>query len=430
MSSIPSKPRRIALADANNFYVSCERVMQPRLLGKPVAVLSNNDGCVVARSDELKALGVAMGTPFHEIRDRVREHNVEVFSSNYAFYGDMSSRIVAVLGRFTPRMEVYSIDESFLDLTGFPQDTLTDYALDIVKTVRMWTGIPLSIGIGPTKVLAKMANKTAKKARLPGGVMDISDPGLQQEILASLEVEDIWGIAGRWGERLRALGIDTALKLRDADPRQVRRHFGVVMERIVLELRGIYCLDLEEIDEPRQQIMASRSFGRKVTALRDLKEAVSSHTARAAERLRKQHADAQALMVFINTSPFNPREPQYAKSCTLRLAMPSCDTGKLIGVALKGLEAIYRQGFRYQRCGVMLTELSPQDNVGSDLFGTGDDRSRRLMEAMDRINQRWGKGTLRYASEGFRQDWRMRSGKRTPGYTTCWSDIPTVDAAR
>ena len=427
MSSISSSPRAIALVDCNNFYVSCERVFQPRLEGKPVVVLSNNDGCVVARSQEIKDLGVPMGIPFYKIRDLVSRYQVEVFSSNYALYGDMSTRVMSVLHRFTPRLEVYSIDESFLDLTDLPQPELTAYGREMVATVRQWTGIPVSIGIGPTKTLAKVANRLAKKGRIPGGVFDLSDPDLQTEYLARLAVDDLWGIGPRWAAKLKAGGIETALQLRDADAQRMREQFNVVMGRMVLELRGTPCLAIETIASPRQQIMVSRSFGRKVTTLVELKQAVASYMARAAEKLRQQGSVAQALMVFIHTHLFSQTDPHYSTACTRFLPAATSNTGKLIQYALAGVEAIYRDGYRYQKAGVMLMDLASASMQQRNLFAADSDvHSTRLMEAMDRINGKLGKGTLRYAREGFRKSWRTRVGRRTPAYTTRWEDLPVI----
>lgn len=396
---IPSRPPVLALVDANNFYVSCERAFAPSLEGQPVVVLSNNDGCVVARSEEVKALGVAMGAPVHEIRELIRRHRVRVFSSNYALYGDLSARLMDALGRFAPRVEVYSIDEAFLDWTGFAEDRLIECAQEMVGTVRRWLGLPVSVGIAPTKVLAKIANRIAKKQKMPGGVVALLDADRQTEALADLRTADLWGIAGRWSARLEALGIDTALRLRDADPPLLRSTFGVVMERIARELRGVPCLALEEVAPPKQQIVASRSFGKPVTALEELKQAVAFHVARAAVRLRRQGSEARGLQVFIATNPFVPDDPQHHGACTVELPAPTADTRALIGRAMRGLSAIYREGHRYKKAGVMLLPLSPAD--------------RR-------------QGTLRFGTEGFRQPWAMRQAHRSPAYTTRWEEVPWV----
>ena len=427
MSSTPSRPTVVALVDANNFYVSCERAFAPRLEGKPVVVLSNNDGCVVARSEEVKALGVAMGAPVRVIRPLIRQHHIRVFSSNYALYGDLSARLMDVLGRFAPRVEVYSIDEAFLDLTGFEGTALAERAQEIVETVRRWLGLPVSVGIGPTQVLAKVANRIAKKQKLPGGVVALLEADEQTEALADLQTADLWGIAERWSAKLETLGIDTALQLRDADPPFLRSAFGVVMERIVYELRGIPCLALEEVAPAKRQIVTSRSFGRPVVDLGELKEAVAFHVARAAVRLRRQGSEAGGLQVFVGTNPFVPSDPHYHGACTVELPAPTADTRTLVGQAMRGLAAIYRAGFRYKKAGVMLLSLSPADRRQGALFDVADSaRSQQLMATVDQINARMGRGTLRFGTEGFRQPWAMRQAHRSPAYTTRWEEVPVV----
>ena len=420
-------PSVIGLVDANNFYVSCERVFAPRLEGKPVVVLSNNDGCVVARSNEVKALGIAMGTPVHEIRALIRQHRIQVYSSNYSLYGDLSARMMTVLGQFAPRVEIYSIDEAFLDLTGFADPALLAYAQVIVQTVRRWLGLPVSIGIGPTKVLAKVANRIAKKQKIAGGVVALLDSNRQAEALAGLDVADLWGIGPRWAAKLRALGIDTALRLRESDPLHLRALFSVVVERLVYELRGIPCLALEDIAPPKQQIIASRSFGKPVTALDELQQAVAFHVTRATVKLRRQGSEAQGLQVFISTNPFVPDDPQYHNTGTLELPAPTADTGLLIGQAMRGLATIYREGYRYKKAGIMLWSLSSVDRRQGGLFGAGDgERSQRLMQTLDAVNARMGRGTLRFGTEGFQRSWAMRQERRSPAYTTQWSDVPVV----
>ena len=419
-----------ALVDCNNFYASCERVFQPCLEGRPVVVLSNNDGCVIARSQEAKDLGVPMGAPYFKLERELRRHRVAVFSSNYALYGDLSRRVMQVLAGFAQRIEVYSIDECFLDLSGLPGD-MTAYALRIVRTVRRWTGIPVSIGIAPTKTLAKIGNRLAKKGLSPSGaVLDWSRlPAPESEVLAGVAVEDVWGIASRWGERLRRLGIGHAQALREADPQRLRQHFGVVMERIVWELRGVSCIPLESLPPLRHQILTSRSFGHKLSHFEDLRAAVTAFAARAGEKLRGQKLCAQALCVFIHTSPFDPGQAWYANSSTETFSNPVCDTGILIHSAVRGLKRIFRPGLAYQKAGVMLLDLVPGD-LGQELLfdaGSGDpDRPQRLMEVLDRINQRHGRHAIRYAGEALSGSWHMRQLRRSPAYTTRWQDLPRV----
>lgn len=420
-----------ALADCNNFYASCERLFAPRLEGRPVVVLSNNDGCVIARSNEAKALGIPMGAPYFQIEKLIQTERVAVFSSNYALYGDLSRRVMQVLAPFAPRIEVYSIDECFLDLGGLPFD-LTDYGLQIVRTVRQWTGIPVSIGIAPTKTLAKLANRFAKKGRSPAGpVLDWRRLPSPEEALASVPVEDIWGIAGRSGARLRRMGIADALALRDADPRTLHSAFGVVMERIVRELRGVSCLPLESVPPPRRQIRVSRSFGERLTGLDDLRAAVARFAARAGEKLRAHQLSAQALSVFIHTSPFDTTRPGYANALTLPFVTPSQDSGLLIRMARLGLEKIYRPGYAYQKAGVLLLDLVPMEIRQGSLFaaeGTDPECSKRLMAVLDRINGTYGRQTLRFGSEALSETWRMRVRLKSPAYTTRWNELPRVRA--
>ena len=420
-----------ALADCNNFYASCERLFAPRLEGQPVVVLSNNDGCVIARSNEAKALGIAMGAPYFKIEELIRRQGVAVFSSNYTLYGDLSRRVMQVLAGFAPRCEVYSIDECFLDFTGLPDD-LTVYGLQLVRTVRQWTGIPVSLGIAPTKTLAKLANRLAKKGHGgTGPVLDWARLPAPDAALAAIPVEDIWGIASRSGAKLRQLGIADALALRNAEPKRLRAVFGVVMERIVLELRGVSCLPLELAPPPRQQIMVSRSFGVRLTAEDDLRAAVASFMARAAEKLRARQLYAQALNVFIHTSPFDTSRTGYANALTIPLAAPSQDSQLLIRLALLGLAKLYRPGYAYQKAGVLLLDLVPAGMQQATLFAppvAETARSAALMTVIDRINQSFGRQTVRFGSEALSTQWKMRARLKSPAYTTRWDELPRVRA--
>ena len=390
-------------------------------------VLSNNDGNAVAVSEEAKALGIVRGASAHELRALIRRCGLHVLSSNYAIYGDLSARLMAVLGQFTPRLEVYSIDEAFLDLSGLDEAAALAHAREIVRTVRQWLGLPVSVGIAPTKVLAKVANRIAKKQKIPGGAVALLERDRHTEALAALATAEVWGIAGRGSAKLKTLGIETALQLREADPPWLRSVFGVVMERIARELQGIPCLALEEVAPAKQQIVASRSFGRPVLALDELKEAVAFHMTRAAVRLRRQRSEAGGIQVSIGTNPFNPDDPPYHTHCTIELTAPTADTRILIGQALRGLEAIYRPGFRYKKAGVMLLSLSPADRRQGTLFEAPDSaRSHQLMAAVDAINGRMGRGTVRFGVEGFRHGWAMRQGRRSPAYTTRWDELPVA----
>jgi DNA polymerase V len=417
----------LALVDCNSFYASCERVFEPRLHGRPLVVLSNNDGCVVSRSAEAKALGIAVGVPAFQIRDLVRRHNIVVRSSNYTLYGDLSGRVMAVLGDFTPHLEVYSIDEAFLDLAGLPADRLADFSRTVRRTVLRWTGIPVSIGIGPTKTLAKVANHLAKQAPAAGGVWSLADPADQTAVLARLDVQDIWGIASRSAARLKRAGIVTALQLREAGPNQVRRLLGVVGERTALELRGMPCLGLEEAPPPAKSIIRSRSFGRPVERLEEVEEAVAVHATRAAEKLRSHRRVAAAISVFVATSRF--RENPYANQATATLDPLTDDTARVLHAALATLRSIFRKGFQYQKAGVMLSGLEPRAGLTEDLFASYDRaRSERLMAVLDAANRLQGPDTLRYAASGLQRPWHMKREHASPHYTTRWDELPTARA--
>jgi DNA polymerase V len=416
-----------ALADCNNFYASCERVFQPRLEGRPVVVLSNNDGCVIARSNEAKALGFRMGDPYHLNQERLAAHNVVVFSSNYALYGDMSRRVMETLGTFTPEVEVYSIDEAFLNLAGFKRRGLTDYARLIRATVKRDTGIPVSIGIGTTKTLAKLANHLAKARPETGGVLDLADIDAD-DALAGIEVREVWGVGPRWATWLEAQGIATALDLKRADPKAVRRKMTVVGERLVRELNGHPCLPLELVEPPRQGLTVSRSFGQTLTMLRPIRDALVAFVGRAGEKLRRQGLLAGQVMVFVTTNRFSARQPFYANSATVTLPYPTDFTPDLVEAATQLLERLYRPGFHYQKCGVMLLDLSPAHRHQADLFDTRD-RAREtwLMRALDALNTDYGARTVRVGNVGgTRPTWAMRQAFRSPRYTTRWRELPVV----
>lgn len=425
------KPERenqvIALVDCNNFYVSCERVFNPRLEGKPVIVLSNNDGCVVARSEEVKRLGIVMGTPFFKYRELIKNHNIQVFSSNYSLYGDMSQRVMDTLAQFTPEMEVYSIDEAFLSLRGFSHLNLVEYGRHIKTTVKKWTGIPVSIGIGSSKTLAKIANKFAKKISDNGGVFDITSHPDINGLLESLDVAEIWGIGDQYAKFLNRHGIKNARQLRDADADFIRDNLTVVGLRIVQELKGISCLNLENVQSPRKGIVSSRSFGRAVQTLSELRESVADYMTSAAERLRGQRSIASYVHVFIATDRFKA-EPQYSNFITQRLPVPTASTPDLIRYALVNLLKIYRPGYRYKKAGVMLTGIMPEHQAQLDLFEPFTYRGRRkiIMEALDEINYRWGADTVKFAVSGIGRLWQMRQARKTPRFTTQWQEIPVV----
>ncbi len=423
---------KFALVDVNNCYVSCERVFDPSLEGKPVVVLSNNDGCVVARSAEVKALGIPMGEPWFKLKHLAKRHGIVAFSSNYALYADMSNRFMSILSSFAANLEIYSIDECFLDLSGFSQD-LTEYAQQIRRKVRQWVGLPVCIGIGSTKTLAKMANHVAKKRTEWNGVCDLSSlsPCLQEKLFSGIDVGEVWGVGKRLKEGLGTMGIRTVLDLKNSDRARIRKRFSVVLERTVAELNGISCIDLEEVAVDRQQIQSSRSFGRPVASLQELSEAVTLHVSRAAEKLRHQGSIAGGIQVHIRTNPFRPEDPQYSQGVTVPLAA-SDDTLALTRAALSGLKKIYRPGFAYAKAGILLVQLSPKSQQPIDLFAdlAQFERRSRLMEAMDEINRRYGRNTLGPGISGFgaRRPWSMKRGNRTPAYTTDWKDLPIAHA--
>jgi len=436
MSFLPNgaENRMFALVDCNNFYVSCERALQPRLQHRPVVVLSNNDGCVVARSNEVKELGVRMGMPWFQMQELARRHKIVALSSNYMLYGDMSNRAASILRSYSPEVEVYSIDESFLSLKGLEKSWESPSALgqSIRARVLQWTGLPVCVGIGASKTLSKLANHIAKKREEFGGVCDLASltEAEVRALLSGIDVGEVWGVGGKIAARLRGMGIAIVQALRETPLKRLRTHFGVVMERTGSELQGISCLALEDVSPPRQQIISSRSFGAKVAKLEELREAVSAYTLRATERLRSQRSVCGAIHVHIRTSPFLQGGQRYDNGIVVPLPEPTDDSRLLAGAALSGLALIFRDGYQYQKAGVMLMELSDRDVRNGSLFcdPAQDARSSRLMEVMDSLNRSYGRETLHLASAGVRQRWATRAESRSPRYTTCWDEIPCAYA--
>jgi DNA polymerase V len=417
-------PPIFALVDCNNFYVSCERVFQPSLNGQPVVVLSNNDGCVIARSEEAKALRIPMGLPAFQMRERFPGNTIETYSSNYALYGDMSARVMTILKQFSPEVEVYSIDEAFLNLAGCGNGDLTAYGHHIRHSVRQWTGIPISIGIGETKTLAKLANRLAKRSDDTQGVVDLTVSQHQDGVLASIPVKDIWGIGRSYSRLLQTNGIRTALELRDADDRWIRQQMGVVGIRVVWELRGISCLPLELSPPPKKSLMVSRSFGRPIATLDEMREAVATYTTRAAEKLRRHRLAAGTLTAFLMTNRFKEDEPQYANDIKITLPVATYDTAELIAYALVGIEHIYEEGYQYKKAGVLFTGLVPEHQIQMNLFDTRDrERAQKLMTTIDHINAQMGTGAIQYAVAGFKPRWQMRRSRMSPRYTTRWDEL-------
>ena len=418
------------LVDVNNFYVSCERAFNPRLANVPVVVLSNNDGCAVARSNEVKALGVKMGAPWFQMKELARQHGIVALSSNYTLYGDMSNRVVSILREFSPDIEVYSIDESFLrvETVDHLHGGATSMGQAMRHRIRQWTSLPVCAGFGESKTLAKFANHLAKKNPVFDGVCDLTalTDAQRQQWMAKIEVGEVWGVGRRIAARLQTMGIRSVLDLATADLKLVRRQFGVVLERTVTELQGTSCLELDDLADPKQQIMASRSFGEMIYDLAELGEAVAWHIDRAAEKLRDQGSVAGAVYVFIQTNRFRQADPQYNPGVVVPLADVSDDTRALTTAAMKGLKHIYRPGYSYKKCGVMLMELTDKQQRQETLFDDAVARAKsaKLMVAMDAVNSVWGRGTLRTGAAGMSKSWAMRSENRSPRYTTSWDELP------
>ena len=430
-----------ALVDGNNFYVSCERVFRPSLEGRPVVVLSNNDGCAIARSNEAKALGIAMGAPWFKIQHLAESEGLVALSANFALYGDLSDRMMSLAAGLGPQQEIYSIDESFIDLTGVTGD-LVARSHKVRSRILQWVGIPCGIGIGTTKTLAKLANHVAKTAeRKPGSylphlaqVCNLADLTATERdaVFAATAVNEVWGIGRRISAQLNEGGIITVLDLIRLDPATVRSRWSVVLERTLRELQGTPCVDLEHQPAPKKEIASTRSFGRPITELVDLTEAVTEFASRAAVKLRKQASLANQVMCFIRTSPFRDG-PHYSRAITVPLRRPTSDTGALVSAAVAGLKAIYRPGFNLAKAGVMLMDLQPETVQQGELDLEADDVPQRdtLMKALDGLNDRYGRGTVHMASAGLAGDrrvWAMKQERRTPGYTTCWADMPVVRA--
>lgn len=418
-----------ALCDVNSFYASCETVFRPDLKGRPVVVLSNNDGCVIARSPEAKPF-VKMGEPYFKQKDMFRRHGIIAFSSNYELYADMSNRVMTTLEELSPRCEIYSIDEAFCDLTGVRNcRDLTDFGREIRETVLRRTHLTVGVGIAQTKTLAKLANHAAKQwQRQTGGVVDLSNLERQRKLMALLPVDEVWGVGRRISKKLESMGIDTVLKLADTDIRFIRKHFNVVLERTVRELRGEPCLGLEEFAPVKQEIVCSRSFGGRITEYYEMRQAICSYASRAAEKLRGEHQYCRFISAFVKTSPFALNEPYYGNSATVKLLTPTQDSRDIITAATKCLDAIWRDGHRYQKAGVMLGDFYSQGVAQLNLFDDNAPRqnSEKLMEVLDHLNAKDGRGTLYFAGQGIQTAWQMKREMLSPRYTTRFSDLPVV----
>lgn len=411
-----------ALVDCNNFYASCERVFQPRLEGCPVVVLSNNDGCIIARSNEAKKLGLGMGVPYFKVRPIIEHHQVAVRSSNYELYGDMSQRVMQTLMHLTSDVEIYSIDEAFCDLSGFTHRDLNQYAWEIKDTVKRWTGLPVGVGVGTTKTLAKLANNAAKKA---DGIVVLDSPAITTAILAMTPVRDVWGIGRQHDKLLEAHGIRTAYEFANTRDSWIRKHLHVTGLRTAHELRGIPCIPVEEQPPPKKNITMSRMFGRPITGLKDLEEAICSYATRAAEKLRGEGLHANTMLVFFYTSPF--KEGFTGASCALTLPRATNYTPDLIRYAAAAVRQEYRPGNAYIKAGLILGELTDPSRQPQTLFHPDDDEKKiAVMQALDTVNRRWGRNTLFYAGSGIAKHWRMRRERKSPSYTTRLDQLLTI----
>ncbi|MDM8694178.1 Y-family DNA polymerase [Klebsiella pneumoniae] len=418
-----------ALCDVNSFYASCEMVFRPDLKGRPVVVLSNNDGCVIARSAEAKPF-VKMGEPYFKQKDMFRRHGIIAFSSNYELYADMSNRVMTTLEELSPRCEIYSIDEAFCDLTGVRNcRDLTDFGREIRETILRRTHLTVGVGIAQTKTLAKLANHAAKQwQRQTGGVVDLSNLERQRKLMALLPVDEVWGVGRRISKKLEAMGIKTVLQLADTDIRFIRKHFNVVLERTVRELRGEPCLGLEEFAPVKQEIVCSRSFGGRITEYHEMRQAICSYASRAAEKLRGEYQYCRFISAFVKTSPFALNEPYYGNSASVKLLTPTQDSRDIITAATKCLDAIWRDGHRYQKAGVMLGDFYSQGVAQLNLFDDNAPRrgSEKLMEVLDHLNAKGGRGTLYFAGQGIHTAWQMKREMLSPRYTTRLNDLLVV----
>ncbi|CAM5277100.1 translesion error-prone DNA polymerase V subunit UmuC [Alishewanella longhuensis] len=419
-----------ALVDCNNFYASCETLFRPDLRGRPIVVLSNNDGCVVARSKEAKALGIKMGIPAFELKPLLEKNALLAFSSNYALYADISARVMSTLEMLAPAVEVYSIDEAFLDLTGVSYCTaLERFGHSVRQTILQNIGMTVCVGIAPTKTLSKLANHAAKKWHKAGGVVDLTDKVRQRKLMALLPVGEVWGIGSKLSARLNKLGIHTVLDLADASPSFIKQQCSVVESRIVAELNGDSCLALEQVAPTKKQIISSRAFGERITSKEMMHEAIAEYISRACQKLRKEKQQAKQLTVFIRTSPFSDRQrdPYYANSITTALTHPSADTRDFLSVATKLLAKIWKDGYRYAKAGVMLSDFYDEGVYQVDLFEPAPPayQSKALMTVIDTINAKTG-SKVWFASQGASQAWSMKRAMLSPQYTTKWTDLPVV----
>ena len=418
----PSQNNSIALIDCNNFYASCERIFNPRLIGKPIVVLSNNDGCIITRSAEAKELGIKMGEPYFKAKKIIDKNNVRVFSSNYSLYGDISQRVMETLARFASDVEIYSIDEAFLGLNGFENYELSKYCKYIRRTIKQWVGIPVSIGVSTTKTLSKIANNLAKKNKEYDGVCILKSWFDINEALKLTPIEDVWGIGRRLSIFLKKYKINTAYDFTQLDKGWIRKNMGVVGEKTFLELCGVSCIELELIPSDKKSCCVSRSFSKPVEKIDDLEESVSSYGTRVAEKIREEGLVAESMSIFVLTNYFNRKEKQYSNSIKLQLPYPTNNSIKIVKRALEGIRKIYREGYRYKKAGVILYGLTKAKQTRG-LLDYDRENSDSIMNTLDRINERYGSSTIRLASEGVEKSWRMRRESVSPCYTTRFDDL-------
>jgi DNA polymerase V len=424
------KTKIFAIVDCNNFYVSCERLFNPKLKNKPVAVLSNNDGIIIARSDEVKSLGVPMGAPVFKFEEVIRENKVTLFSSNYSLYGDISWRVMETLKTFTDNIEIYSIDEAFLEISSLAIHDYVKFGQEIRERVRKWTGIPVSVGIARTKTLAKLANRFAKKEKTNNGVCVLLDSDIDEK-LKKIEIEDVWGVGFRNAPKLRQMQVNNALDLKKYDSKIIRKKYSVLLERTLLELNGISCIPISQSPAPKQSIASTRSFGRYITSLEEMEQALSTYVARAMEKLRKQNSIVGAFMIFIRTNYKSKIHHQYSNSLVTKLNSPTLDTSLVTKLALAGLKKIFKSGYRYQKAGVILFDIAPEQNKQYQLGNASsqiqmDKANQMKMQTIDKINSKFGSSSIFLGSEGVQKDWRMKNEKRSPSYTMSWYEILKV----
>ncbi|BAY86701.1 SOS mutagenesis and repair, UmuC protein homolog [Calothrix parasitica NIES-267] len=419
----------IALVDCNNFYCSCERVFNPKLENRPVVVLSNNDGCVVARSNEAKKLGIKMGEPAFKLREFCDKYNLAVLSSNYTLYGDMSQRVMQCLAEYTPELEIYSIDEAFLDFTSFKNQDLTAYSKEIKQKVEQYTGIPISIGIGTTKTLAKVANRIAKKSKKAKGVLDLVDSPYLNLALQRTEVGDVWGVGSSYTKLLEKHHINNALELKKTDQKWINKERGIVGLRTVLELNGISCIPLSEMPKSKKSTAVTRSFGQPVETLAELQEALSAYAYRAGEKLRQSQLQAASMTVFFRTGSYDKTQVYRSWGTTVNFLSSTNDSRELVNNARKVAENIFESGYKLKKAGVILFGLTPEGEKQLSLFEKSKEdtaRSQKIMQLMDTINNRYGRETIQLAASGIHKQWQMKADYKSPKYTTNWDELPKV----